>query len=42
MRAGYKNGGLVQYRDGKLKPLLDAERQAFGLGINDTFEIITR
>ena len=35
-----ENGGLMQHRDRELKPLLDAERQALGLGVDDSFQIV--
>ena len=35
-----ENGGLVQHRDRELQPLLDAERQALGLGVGDVFQIV--
>ena len=35
-----ENGRLVQHRDGKLEPLLEAERQALGARVDDVLQVI--
>ena len=35
-----ENGRLVQHRDRELQPLLDAERQALGLGVGDVLQVV--